>query len=278
MFKKLIITLAFLLALTSVSVLGADKYKGYELPVVIDINGNFIKCDQKPFLENGVTYIPLRAFAYALSSPVYWDGNTQTAIMVKDNHSLKFCVTDNYCTVDGVQKPCSVIVRQGLMFVPVRILSEALGYGVSWDNSYMTVKITAPDVAVQPNYVDYSYTYEDILYLAKITMLESGTGSLDMKIAICNTILNRVKSSQFPNTIKGVIFDTNYGTQFPPAHTDKINKTPSLECFIAAKCALNGVNLAGNSLYFISTKAAPKSWAHKNRTFYKTIGSTNFYL
>ena len=277
MIKKIVITLAFLFALTTITVLGADQYKGYELPIDIEINGSFVKCDAKPFLKDGVTYIPLRALSNAINAQILWDDATYTATMVKDEHTFAFCSEETYCTIDGTTQNCNAINYKDLTFVPVRIISETLNYKVDWDNTYMVVKITAPNVTVADNCKDNSYTYEDITYLSKITMLESGSGSLDMKIAICNTILNRVKSTLFPNTVKEVIFDTKYGTQFPPAHTDMINKTPSKECFIAAKCALNGVNLAGKSLYFISTKAAPKSWAHKNRPFYKTIESTNFY-
>ncbi len=279
MFKKIVITLAFLIAITTVSVLAADKYKGYDIPVDIEVNGSFIKCSEKPFMLNGVTYIPLRAFADAVYGKVYWDSATANAVMLHGKHSFRFCAKVNYCIVDGVRKPCTAINYKNTLFIPVRIVSEALNYTVKWDAGYMVVKITAPNITVPENCKDRSYTYEDIIYLAKLTMLESGTQGLDMRIAVCNTIVNRVKSKEFPNTVKGVIFDTKYGTQYPPVHNaEMMSRIPSRDCFFAAKCALNGVNLVGNSMYFIMTEVAPKSWAHKNRPFYKTIGNTNFYL
>lgn len=278
MLKKLIFLFSFILIITVIPAYAADKYGGYEIPVDIEVNGKFIKCVKKPFLVNGSTYIPMRAFAEATGAEISWDEESQTATMAKDNHRFEFCSENDYCIIDGVQKDFSSINREYLTFIPVRAISETLGYSVEWDDYYLTVKITAPDVTVPETACDYSYTYEDILYLGKITMLESGSQGLDMKIGICNTIINRVRSGSFPNTIKNVIFDTNYGTQFPPAHTDRMNETPSKECIIAAKCALNGVELVGNSLYFINTKAAPSSWAHKNRTYYTTIGNTAFYL
>ena len=277
MFKKLVITLAFLISLTNFTVLGTDKYNGYQVPIDIEVNGKFIKCAEKPFLENGSTYIPLRAFSNAVNAQIEWNEDTDTAIMIKNGHTFEFCSNNDYCIIDGTKQECHTINYKYLTFIPVRIISETLNYTVEWDNDYFTVKITAPNVTVPEECCDYSYTYEDILYLGKIAMLESGSNGIDMKIGICNTIINRVNSSLFPNSVKDVIFDTNYGVQFPPAHTDRINNTPSTECIIAAKCALNNVNIVGNSLYFISTKAAPSSWAHKNRTYYTTIGNTNFY-
>ena len=277
MLKKVSLILIIFILSTFTPAFAYDKYAGYEIPVDIELNGGFIKCAKKPFLVDGSTYIPLRAFADAIGAGITWDEASQTATMIKDNHKFEFCSDNDYCIIDGVKREYSSINRDFFTFIPVRIISETLNYTVEWDNDYFTVKITAPDVEVPELCCDYSYTYEDILYLGKIAMLESGSSGLEMKIGICNTIVNRVNSPIFPNTVKEVIFDTNYGTQFPPAHTDRINNTPSTECIIAAKCALNGVNLAGNSLYFISTKAAPSSWAHKNRTYYTTIGNTNFY-
>ena len=277
MFKKLVITLAFLFAVTGFTVLAADQYGGYDIPVDIQVNDSFIKCAKKPFLENGSTYIPLRAFGEATGAEIYWNEETQIATMVKDGHTFEFCSDNDYSTIDGEVCQLSSINREFLTFIPVRVISETLGYNVEWDDYYMTVKITAPTVMLPEESKDYTYTYEDILYLGKIIMLEAGSGGLDTKIAIANTIVNRVESATFPNTIKDVIFDTNYSVQFPPAHTEKINDTPSKECIIAAKCALNGVELVGDSLYFISAKAAPKSWAAKNRPYHSTVGNTAFY-
>ena len=277
MFKKLVITLAFLFLLTGTLVFAADQYGSYDLPVDIQVNDDYIKCVKKPFLENGSTYIPLRAFSEAVGAQIEWNEETQTATMIKDGHRFEFCSDNDCCFIDGEKCDLSSINREFLTFIPVRIISETLGYGVECDDDYITVKITAPDVVVADELKDFSYTYSDILYLGKIIMLEAGSGGLDTKIAIANTIVNRVHSPSFPNTVRDVIFDTNYGVQFPPAHTERINETPSKECIIAAKCALNGVELVGNSLYFISVKAAPKSWVNGHRPYHSTVGNTCFY-
>ena len=277
MLKKLVIALVFILTLIIVPAYAADCYKGYEIPVDIEVNGSFINCVKKPFLVNGSTYIPMRAFSDAIGAEISWDEESQTATMIKDGHKFEFCSDKGYCFIDEIQKDYTSINRDFHTFIPIRVISETLGYNVEWDNYYLTAKITADGVTIPEASRDYSYAYEDILYLGKIVMLEAGSGGLDTKIGIANTIVNRVRSTIFPNTIKDVIFDTNYGTQFPPAHTERINETPSMDCILAAKCALNGVELVGDSLYFISTKAAPSSWAHRNRAYYTTIGNTNFY-
>ncbi len=41
--------------------------------------------------------------------------------------------------------------------------------------------------------------------------------------------------------------------------------------------ALNGINIIGNSLYFIETRNAESSWLHKNSPRYTNVGSMSFY-
>ncbi len=278
MLKKMIFfVLVGILLLLSVNVYAVDTYGGYHLPVDIDINGHFIKCVQRPILIDGVTYIPLRAFSDAIGGTIEWDETEMAATMVKDGHTFVFYPEKDDCLIDGVESDHSAIFYEDLTFLPIRAVSETLCYDVAWDDFYLTVKITAPGVEVRQECIDQSYTYEDMTYLGKIIQIESGSQNFQAKLGVGGTILNRVKSSQFPNSVKAVILDTKYGVQFPPAHTDKINITPSLDSVIAAKCVLHGVNVIGNSLYFTDTKHAPSSWVHRNRPHYANIHDMSFY-
>ena len=254
-----------------------DSYGGFKIPVDIDINGNFIKCVQKPFLVNNSTYIPLRAFADAIGGEISWNEQEQAATLLKDGHTFVFYAQHNYCLIDGEQNDYSALEYRDLLFVPIRLVSKKLGYNVEWDDLTLTVKITASDVQVAQRCVDTSYTYEDIIYLGKITWIESGYQPFEVKLGVANTVVNRMRSDSLPSTIKEVILDTRHGIQFPPAHTERINETPSKECVIAAKCALNGANNVGASMYFINVKYAASSWVHNNRPHYTTIGNVAFY-
>ncbi len=278
MFKKVIaLVMTVMLALCSTGVYAVDSYGGYDIPIDIDINGSFIKCVEKPILIDGTTYIPLRAFSDAIGGVVGWDEKENAAKMEKDGHTFVFCPEKNYCLIDGALKEHPSVIYKDLTFIPVRAVSETLGYNVKWDGFYLTVKIEAPNVTVPQECRDDSYTYEDVLYLGKIIQIECGYESFNVKLGVGGTVFNRVGSSSFPNTVKDVIFDTRYGIQFPPVHTDMINRTPSAESISAAKCVLNGVNIVGNSLYFIDTKRAASSWAHNNRPHHADIDGMSFY-
>ncbi len=275
--KKLFCLILFMMIFVSTTAFATDTYGGYDIPVDIEVNGHFIKCEQKPILIDGSTFIPLRAFSDAVGGSIYWDELEKVATMEKDGHSFVFYPEQSRCVIDGVNRDYRSVLYNNLTFIPVRAVSETLGYEVFWDDFYLTVKITAPGVEIPGDFRDYPYTYEDMLYLGKITQIESGYEPFIVKLGVAGTVMNRVKAPQFPGTVKGVIFDTKYGVQFPPAHTDKINVTPTKDTMIAAKCALRGVQVVGNSLYFIDTNVASRSWAHNNRPFHCTLHGMNFY-
>lgn len=84
-----------------------------------------------------------------------------------------------------------------------------------------TIDIPAPaaETSVQVNDgIDISES--DIELLCKITMAEAGgEGELGIRLVI-DTVLNRVDSEYFPNTISGVVYQTN---QFEPVATGRLN-------------------------------------------------------
>ena len=92
-------------------------------------------------------------------------------------------------------------------------------------------------------------------------------------------ILNRVASPLFPNTIYEVIFDRRYGSnQFTPVTNGTIYNTPNAESVIAAKLCLDGAREADDSLYFVASRSANRSWAGRNRAYCETIGAHTFYF
>ena len=122
------------------------------------------------------------------------------------------------------------------------------------------------------------YNSTDLYWLSRIIHAEARGESYKGKVAVGNTILNRVKSNDFPNTVKGVVFDRKYGVQYTPVANGTIYNEPDQNSINAAKDAMNGVNYAGKSLYFYNPVTAPNAWAGKNRPFYASIGNHNFHL
>jgi len=123
-----------------------------------------------------------------------------------------------------------------------------------------------------------SQTKDDVYWLSRIINAEAGYEPYEGKLAVGNVILNRVESSKFPDTIKGVIFERyNNIPQFTPTANGAINKTPNSDSIKAAREVLEGKNVVEDSTYFFNPKKTKGEWIVKNKEYFKTIGSHAFY-
>ena len=85
-------------------------------------------------------------------------------------------------------------------------------------------------------------------------------------------VLNRVKSSSFPNTIAGVIYEKG---AFSVVDDGQINLTPNNTAKQAAQDALNGWDPTGGAIYYFNPNTATNSWIW-SRPLIKTIGKHRF--
>ncbi|MTI66374.1 MAG: hypothetical protein FH753_07210 [Firmicutes bacterium] len=118
----------------------------------------------------------------------------------------------------------------------------------------------------------------DLYWLSRIINAESEGEPYKGKLAVGNVIINRVNSNDFPNTIKGVIFEYFNGIpQFSPVEEGTIYNTPSKESIQAAKDALNYKRPVGDATYFFNPKKASATWIVNNKTYLTRIGDHVFY-
>lgn len=107
--------------------------------------------------------------------------------------------------------------------------------------------------------------YKDAdLYLLARTIYAEGRGEpYTGQVAIGAVIMNRVRSSQFPNTISGVVYQRHAFT----AVTDgQINLTPDDKAMKAARDAINGWDPTGGALYYYNPAVATSSWIFDRQT------------
>ncbi|MFU0800520.1 MAG: N-acetylmuramoyl-L-alanine amidase [Xylanivirga thermophila] len=118
----------------------------------------------------------------------------------------------------------------------------------------------------------------DIYWLSRIIHAEACGESYVGKVAVGNVILNRVKSSAFPNTIYNVVFEYYGGIpQFSPVADGSIYNTPNSESIRAAQDAYNGSRPVGDALYFFNPAKAEGKWIVNNKTYVAKIGQHAFY-
>jgi N-acetylmuramoyl-L-alanine amidase len=118
----------------------------------------------------------------------------------------------------------------------------------------------------------------NLYWLSRIIHAEAEAEPYEGKVAVGNVVLNRVNSSAFPNTIKGVIFEYFQNIpQFSPVADGTIYNTPSAASIQAAKAALAGQRPVGTATYFFNPDKAAGSWIVNNKTYVKRIGDHVFY-
>lgn len=235
-------------------------------------------------LIDSVTYVPLRAFCdesasatYSGEFKIHWDASKFSAVV--EGKGLYLIATQGKCyiTVNGrvFYTVGDILNIDGRIFVPVRPMAKALGLELEWDSAKRAVSLTSTGERTKT--ADEVYNQDDLYWLSRIISAEAGGEIFRGKLAVGNVVLNRVRSPQYPNTIWGVIFDRKHGTQFTPAVTGTIYKTPNAESVLAAKACLEGYSLSDNILFFLNPRIATNFWIVNTRSFAFTIGNHDFY-
>ena len=143
---------------------------------------------------------------------------------------------------------------------------DGSSYDTSYDNSYTDSSYddgsSYTDSSSDTSYDDgsssdttdtsNSASSSDRELLAGLIYCEAGNQSWDGKVAVGAVVLNRVASSSFASTIKGVIYESG---QFSPAGSgwlDSVIANGSIpsSCYDAADAALAGENPIGSAMYF----------------------------
>ncbi|MFR7873828.1 MAG: spore cortex-lytic enzyme [Christensenellales bacterium] len=108
--------------------------------------------------------------------------------------------------------------------------------------------------------------------LARLVYGEARGEPYTGQVAVAAVVLNRVKSSSFPNTVSGVIYQAG---AFSVVNDGQINLTPNQTAYNAARDALNGWDPSYGSIYYFNPNTATSSWIW-SRPHVITIGNHRF--
>ena len=227
----------------------------------------------------GTVYVPVQRFAdlFGTFNTVYTEA-TEQVVITGTNLSITVKVGDPYITVNEriFYTGKKVISLGGWIFVPLTSMCKALNATVNIRSGYYDAFITSGDVT-KVKWASEYYNSTDLYWLSRIISAEARGEPFAGQIAVGNVVLNRMRNSQFPNTVKGVIFDTKYGVQFSPVSSGTIYNTPTTSAVMAAKICLEGYSLSTSMIYFYNPAIATSSWIGRTRPYIMTIGNHKFY-
>jgi N-acetylmuramoyl-L-alanine amidase len=108
--------------------------------------------------------------------------------------------------------------------------------------------------------------------LARLIYGEARGEPYSGQVAVGAVVLNRVKSSSFPNSISGVIYQSG---AFNVVSDGQINLTPNSTAKKAAQDALNGWDPSYGAIYYFNPSTATNKWIW-SRPMTVTIGKHRF--
>ena len=112
----------------------------------------------------------------------------------------------------------------------------------------------------------------DLNLLARVIYGEARGEPYTGQVAVGAVVLNRVRSSSFPNTISGVVYQSG---AFDAVRDGQINLTPNSTAKKAAQDELNGWDPSYGAVYYFNPATATNKWIW-SRPMTVTIGNHRF--
>ena len=228
---------------------------------------------------NGAPYVSIWSFIKeATDMTVTYNGTTKTLNVKGAGFEMNILDGGNVIYANGrclFSMTPSQVMTNGNMYAPLASIAKALGLSYTYSRDSSSVSLSG---SVRPITHGSTYYAEDAVYwLSRIISAESRGESLLGQIAVGSVVMNRVKSTSYPNTIWGVIFDKKYGVQFSPILDGSIYTAPVSSAAVAAKICLEGFNVNADALFFLYPSASTSSWIPNNRRYLFSIGKHDFY-
>ncbi len=235
-----------ILLLVFAQIPGPEALAKGEMQLILD--GQNITSIAEPIIQNDRTLVPIRFIAEQLGAQVNWDGVNKTVTIEKDGSSVLLRINSQlvlYQNNEKIYNLCDVPPRiiNERTYVPLRLVSNALGIGIDWDGASNTVYIDSSKKADITPFFD-----------VKISSLKSGqaiTGKNDLQIELPNTEIKNAFEIKYllldPNTAKGTVVARGSQLNAKYIWTPNLNESGE-RVLVAAIYDSNGRFLAGDSI------------------------------
>ncbi|WP_350342515.1 cell wall hydrolase [Proteinivorax tanatarense] len=185
-----------------------------------------------------------------------------TTYTVKKGDTLYRISKDNGITVEELKIANNLSSN---LIYPEQVLS--IPAGETTDSSERTKESSNQGVRME-------ITDEERELLAKAVHSEARGEPFQGQVAVAAVIFNRVESSEFPNTIEGVIFEP---WAFTAVHDGQFWLTPNDSAYKAVEEALKGNDPSGGAIFYYNPVTATNQWI-RTREIINEIGRHVFAI
>jgi N-acetylmuramoyl-L-alanine amidase len=200
----------------------------------------FFKSETQALSKYGSRGEEVRNIQTKLKRWGYYKGNVDGIYGSQTLEAVKYFQRKNGLTVDGIAGPATLRA--------MGIYSSSSSSGTSSSNS------------------------SNVNLLARVIYGESRGEPYTGQVAVGAVVMNRVKSSSFPNTISGVVYQSG---AFDAVRDGQINLTPDSTAKKAAQDAINGWDPSYGAIYYFNPSTATNKWIW-SRPMTVTIGKHRF--
>ena len=237
-FKKILVSLAFVLTLLSVSVCAKTmQFTMGDYNAKVDEGAvKTYAMEVAPYTVEGRTMVPARIIGETFGAKVDWVADENKVIINLGNKNISLVIGEQYATVDGVQVALDVpsVETNGRTLIPLRFVSETLGFDIKYLPSTQQILITNDVAPIEVNgakmslasfdamydlcYLQYGEMYgeEGIANLVQLNLLdyavytsEANKWDIDVPVSYYETINAQASeiASLFPDTLDAVWVD-----------------------------------------------------------------------
>ncbi|MGF9915667.1 stalk domain-containing protein [Paenibacillus ehimensis] len=109
----------------------------------VKVNGKEMTLEQAPIITEGNTLIPIRFVTDALGGKVSWDEKERKVTILRGGKMIDLWIDNKDLIVNGQRITAEVppVIMKDLTMVPLRILSENLGWKVTWDGKTQQITL-----------------------------------------------------------------------------------------------------------------------------------------
>ena len=186
----------------------------------------------------------------------------------------------NYLTVNCryIFLPDNYLLCEDEVYLPLDALSRIFGVTALAGEGRLDISTkTCRLITGGEDYYKLNMSADYQYWLPRIITIETQDEPLAGKIGVGNVILNRVKSSRYPDSIYKVLYDNNTGVQFAPAITGALKMEGDDDGWLAACLCFEGYNTVGDSFFFANPENDANYWFKTNCILITTIGRHEFY-
>ncbi|MDH7478947.1 MAG: stalk domain-containing protein, partial [Syntrophomonadaceae bacterium] len=247
MLKKIALKKLFCLILPILTVFSlispAEAASNNQIRLVVD--GRDMTASASPVIVDGRTLVPVRFISERIGAQVAWDGTNRTVTVSREGRKAFLRIGSHLVEYDGgaaygLSDVAPKIINDRT-FVPLRLIGNALGIGVDWDEGTRTVIVDSQkSSAIVP------------FFNVRITSLKPGdavTGKIGIQVSVPDSLRDKAKE------IKLLLLDRNAAKGFVVAvakpSASNIDYLPRVEdqgakLLVAALYDENGAFIGGD--------------------------------